>query len=388
MRTKHCFDKDVVCFFHVLLKLNGEITVFFCQKNNRQICDICLPRIQEHFLKKFFLKKFFFFHHWALSNFCMSFRRNFVSPDVSTAFCWSIRSDCGEKIFLKYFSPLFLDIDRKLISLWSIFFSAKWRHCFLRVRRITLKTSICFENFLYVFSSFWNIERKINGFFCRKTNSSFVKTDYHLSRRSVEEIFFSKRFFFCSSLKLERISSWLSDKNFSAVSSKLLSVCALQQFVVKLFSVKNVFLSSFSDIQQKLVLFSKLFRSSWQNCIVPDHMINLRTYICFDKVFVCFFNVLWKLNREITVFFVEKQSEALSILLTTYPRGYFAENFFAKKFFFFHHWALSDFFLSFLRKFVGPVFSTVFCLSNGPVCGEKTFVQNFFSHHFWTLIAK
>ena len=339
------------------------------------------------FFEEVFFEKVLFFHHWALSNFCMSFRRNFVSPDVSTAFCLSIRSVCGEKIFLKFFSPLFLDIDRKLISLWSIFFSAKWRHCFLRVRRITLKTSICFENFLYVFSSFWNIERKINGFFCRKTNSSFVKTDYHLSRRSVEEIFFSKRFFFCSSLKLERISSWLSDKNFSAVSSKLLSVCALQQFVVKLFSVKNVFLSSFSDIQQKLVLFSKLFRSSWQNCIVPDHMINLRTYICFDKVFVCFFNVLWKLNREITVFFVEKQSEALSILLTTYPRGYFAENFFAKKFFFFiiGHWA------TFSCHFYGNLsvpFSVLFSACQMDQCVVKKLLSKIFFPSFLDIDRK
>ena len=94
-----------------------------------------------------------------------------------------------------------------------------------------------------------------------------------------------------------------------------------------------------------------------------------------------------EIKRKKTVFFVEKQSEALSIPLTTYPRGYFAENFFRKSSFF-HHWALSDFFLSFLRKFVGPLVSTVFCLSNGPVCGEKTFVQKFFPHHFWTLIAK
>ena len=97
----------------------------------------------------------------------------------------------------------------------------------------------------------------------------------------------------------------------------------------------------FRTFSKNWSIFSKLFRSSWQNCILPDHRINLRTYICFDKVFVCFFNDLWKLNGEITVFFVEKQSEALSILLTTYPRGYFAENFLRKSSFFFiiGHWA-------------------------------------------------
>ena len=111
--------KMLFVFFHVLPKLNGEITVFFCQKNNRQICHICLPRIQEDFLKKFFLIKFFFFHHWALSNFCMSFRRNFVSPDVSTVFCLSIRPVSGEKCLSKIFSPSFTDIQQKFVCFFS-----------------------------------------------------------------------------------------------------------------------------------------------------------------------------------------------------------------------------------------------------------------------------
>ena len=185
------------CLFYLFFADPEPKNQGFFPGNNRQVCQNCSPRVQGIFCRECFSKKILFlFDHWALIDFCLSFWRKHVGPFVSTVFCLSIRSVCGEKIFLKYFSPLFLDIDRKLISLWSIFFSAKWRHCFLRVRRITLKTSICFENFLYVFSSFWNIERKINGFFCRKTNSSFVKTDYHLSRRSVEEIFFRKDSFF------------------------------------------------------------------------------------------------------------------------------------------------------------------------------------------------
>ena len=381
------FWQSFCLFFQWFLESERRNNAFLSSKNNRQVCHNCLPRVQEYFVKIFFEKKSFF-HHWALSDFCMSFRRKFVGPlSVLLSVC-QFSQFVAEKKFRQIYFPHYF---RTSIANWSvfvrIFFRPSGRHCVLRVRRITLKTSICFENFLYVFSSFWSIERKINGFFCRKTNSSFVKTDYHLSRRSVEEIFFSKRFFFCSSLKLERISSWLSDKNFSAVSSKLLSVCALQQFVVKLFSVKNVFLSSFSDIQQKLVLFSKLFRSSWQNCIVPDHMINLRTYICFDKVFVCFFNVLWKLNREITVFFVEKQSEALSILLTTYPRGYFAENFFAKKFFFFiiGHWA------TFSCHFYGNLsvpFSVLFSACQMDQCVVKKLLSKIFFPSFLDIDRK
>ena len=301
MRTKHCFDKDVVCFFHVLLKLNGEITVFFCQKNNRQICDICLPRIQEHFLKKFFLKKFFFFiighwatfvchfdeilsvqmsvllsvcqldqfvvkkflsnifflhqlqtlianwsvfvrifsaklttlpftspryqfderktfwqifvcfiyhlrtlskkikaffgkqsaalskwlttcprrffaknfffkkvlflfQHWALSERFLSFRRKFVGPVVSTAFCLSLRPVCGEKILSNFFSPSVTDMYRKIIGLCWNFFRPNWRHCFLQVRRINLKSSFCFEKFLYVFYPSRTLNEKLTVF--------------------------------------------------------------------------------------------------------------------------------------------------------------------------------------------------------------------------------
>ena len=108
----------------------------------------------------------------------------------------------------------------------------------------------------------------------------------------------------------------------------------------------------------------------------------------FWQIFVCFIYHLRTLSKTIKAFF-GKQSAALSKWLSTSPMRFFAENFFSEKvLFLFQHWALSELFLSFLRKFVGPLVSTVFCLSNGPVCGEKKFVQFFFLHHFWTLIAK
>ena len=64
---KTLFWQRCCLFFSCSSKIERRNNGFFCQKYNRQICDICLPRIQEHFLKKFFLKKFFFFiiGHWA-----------------------------------------------------------------------------------------------------------------------------------------------------------------------------------------------------------------------------------------------------------------------------------------------------------------------------------
>ena len=135
----------------------------------------------------------------------------------------------------------------------------------------------------------------------------------------------------------------------------------------------------FRTFSKNWSVFSKLFRSSWQNCILPHHRIILRTYLCFDKVFVCFFNDLWKLNGERTVFFRRKTIGSFVDPAYHVSKGLLCREFFPKKFSFFHHWALSDFSLSVLRKFVGPVVSTVSCLSNRPVCGEK---------NFWTLIAK
>ena len=158
------FWQSFCLFFQWFLESERRNNGFFSSKNNRQICHNCLPRVQEDFVKIFFWKSSFF-HHWALSGFCMSFQRKFVGPlSVLLSVC-----QFGQFVVKKISSNFFPHYFRTSIANWSvfvrIFFRPNGRHCFLRVRRITLKTNICFEIFLYVFSSFSNIERKIKRFF-------------------------------------------------------------------------------------------------------------------------------------------------------------------------------------------------------------------------------
>ena len=118
------------------------------------------------------------------------------------------------------------------------------------------------------------------------------------------------------------------------MSSKLLSVCPLQNFMVKFYSVKNVFLASFSEIQQKFVIFfSKLFRSTWQSCILRVRKINLRTYLCFDKVFLCVFFMFFRTWTENHRFFFRRKTIG-RFVTTAYhvSRGIFCRNFFWQSF--------------------------------------------------------
>ena len=86
-----------LCLFHLSFAYLERKNPGFFPKYNQQVCHNCLPRVQDCFLRKFFWKVSFF-HHWALSDFCLLVWQKFVGPVVSTAFCLSIRRDCGEKI--------------------------------------------------------------------------------------------------------------------------------------------------------------------------------------------------------------------------------------------------------------------------------------------------
>ena len=244
----------IICLFHLSIADNERIDQGFFWKTIGRVVKIPYHVSKGIYSRIFLEKDLFLFHHWALSEFFLSFRRKFVGPVVRTAFCMSIRSVCCEKTFVQtFFLQSYLEIDRKFIGLCSKFFQPSWRLSFLRVRKINLKTNNCSDKHFYLFfhPSLTLNEKK--WFFWRETISRFVKPAYDLSRQSVEKLFCPNRFFFCSSLTLDWFSFWLFDKNFSAVSSKLLCVCPLQQFVVKKFSVKNVFLPLFLDIQRNFV---------------------------------------------------------------------------------------------------------------------------------------
>ena len=109
--------KILFVFFSCSSKLEQRIIGFFFVKNNRQNRHNCLPCVQEGFLKNFFWKVSFF-HHFELSDFCLSTRQKFVRPVVGTAFCVSIRTVCGEKILSKFY---FIHQLWTLIANWSVF---------------------------------------------------------------------------------------------------------------------------------------------------------------------------------------------------------------------------------------------------------------------------
>ena len=336
--------KFLFVFFSCSSKLEQRIIGFFSSKNNRKICHNCLPRVQGDLLQKiFFDKVFLLFHHRALSDIFRSFRRKFDGPVVSTVFCLSNRPLCGEKIFVKSFFPSFLDIDRKIIGLCSKFFRPSWRNCFLQARRINLKTNISFENFLYVFSSFSDFEQTINGFLCRNINSSFVKTAYHLSRRSVGETFL-RRGSFLLFIDTWAVFFWHSDKKFCAVSPKLLCVCPLQQIVVKKNFCQKCFSPIFfGDLAKICHLFFETFSvnlTKMHSTSPEDQFEDISLF--WQSFSLCFFHVLPNLNRESSVFFSSKNNWKICHNCLPRVQGDILQKFFLTKFFFFFiigHWA-------------------------------------------------
>ena len=162
------FWKTLVCFIYHLRTLSQKIKAFFRKTINRFV------KIAHHvskgiFCREFFSKKIFFYliiGHW--STFVCHFDENLSVPlSVLLSVC-HLDHFVVKKNLSNFFSPSVTDMYRKIIGLCWNFFRPNWRHCFLQVRRINLKSNICFEKFLYVFLSFSNIEREINGFFVGK----------------------------------------------------------------------------------------------------------------------------------------------------------------------------------------------------------------------------
>ena len=186
------------------------------------------------FWRSFFLKKFFFISSMAIERFFSVISAKLVGPVVSTAFCLSFYPVCGEKNLSKtFFSHQF----RTLIADWSVlvqifsgqvddtaFFGSNGSV----LRHKTVLTKLCFVYHLRPLSE------KIMVFFSGTQSAGLSKL---LTMGSVEQIFLWIGFF-CSSLGLERSFLRDFDKKFSLVSTKLLSVCPLQQFVMKIFLSK------------------------------------------------------------------------------------------------------------------------------------------------------
>ena len=261
LNTKHCFGKDVVCFFHVLPKLNGEIMVFFVKNTFGKFVTFAY-----HVSKNIFWRSFF----WK-SSFFSSLGIEQLLYVISTKFCPSRCQYCflfvnsislwWKNFCLIIFSPSITDIDRKLISLCSNFFGQVDDTGFYESKVSIWRKKNVLTNLCLFHLSFADLEQKNQGFF-RKTIGSVVKMADHVSKEIFCREFFSKKFFFYFS-----IGHWANvfchfDGSLSVPLSVLFSVCQLDQFLVNK-CLSKLFSTTFTDIQQKFVcFFPKIFRST------------------------------------------------------------------------------------------------------------------------------
>ena len=351
--------------------MNGEITVFFSSKNNRQICHNCLPRVQEDFVKIFFWKSSFF-HHWALSDFCMSFRRKFVGPfSVLLSVC-----QFGRIVVKKISSNIFSPIFWTSIANWSvfvrIFFRPSWRHWLLRVQGINLTKEKRFDKSLFVSFIICGPWAKKSRLFSENNRQRCQNGWPRVQGDFLQRIFFSKKFFFYFS-----IGHWANvfchfDGSLSVPLSVLFSVCQLDQFLVNK-CLSKLFLQHLRTFSKNLSVFFRKSFGQLNKTAFYESRGKFEYKTLFWQRCCLFFSCSSKIERRNNGFLSKIQSANLWHLLTTYPRTFFEEVFF-EKVLFFHHWALSNFCMSFRRNFVRPDVSTAFCLSIRSVCGEKIFV--------------
>ena len=212
MRTKHCFDKDVVCFFSCYSEIERRNNGFFCQKNNRQICHICLPRIQEDFLKKFFLIKFFFFiiGHWA--TFVCHFDE-ILSVQMSV-----LLSACqlDQIVVKKFLSNIFFSINYRhwsqIISLCSNFFGQVDDTAFYGSKGLIWGLKAVLTSFCLFYLSFADLEPKDQGFFSENNRQGCQNCSPRVHGDILQGFFFRKVFFIWS-LGIDRHLSVISTKN-------------------------------------------------------------------------------------------------------------------------------------------------------------------------------
>ena len=164
---------------------------FFWWETNYQLCQTCLRFVKEIRGRAFSSNRFFFALHWRLSIFFLAIRQKILCGVVKTALCLSIATIFGKKFSIKkVFLPSITDIDRKLMSPYSIFFGQVDDTAFYESKGSLWGHKKRFVKILIVSFIICGLWPKNLCFFFLKTVGSFAKTAYHLSRRSVEEIFF------------------------------------------------------------------------------------------------------------------------------------------------------------------------------------------------------
>ena len=184
-----------ICLFHLSFAyLEREIQVFF-RKTVSSFVKTANQVSKLIFWRSFFWKKFFI-HHWALIEFFLSFVLTSVDWAVSTAFCLSIATNCGEIVCVKIF---FSHPFRILIASLSVFaqniFNQVDDTAFYESKRSIWGQKTVLTNICLFHLSFAYLERESQGFF-QKTVSSFVKTANNVSKMIFWRSFFRKSFFF------------------------------------------------------------------------------------------------------------------------------------------------------------------------------------------------
>ena len=223
--------------------------------------------------------------------------------------------------------------------------------------------------------SFAYLEQNNQGFF-RKTIGSVVKMAFHVSNEIFcREFFFGKSSFSISALGIERTFSVISTEICRSRCQYCFLFVNQTRLLWKNF-VKNVFSHHFWTFIQKLLVFVQIFFFSAKMTTLlstspKDQFEDITSF--WQSFCLFFFSFSSKIERRNNGFFVKKTIGKFVKFAYHVSKKIFWRIFFWKSSFF-HHWALSDFCMSFRRNFVSPDVSTAFCLSIRSVCGEKSFV--------------
>ena len=208
---------------------------------------------------RWFIEEVFFgkvlYSSFGFERVFLSFVLTCVGRAVSTAFCLSIAPVRGEILCVKqFFLASFSDTDRKFIGLCSNFFQPSWWHCFLRVRKINLKTNNCFDNFFlsffFILLEHWTIKK---GFFLVGNQLTGLSKLLTISQGDPLKSFFFEKVLFCSSLTLEQFFFLAFRQNFqcgvtkTALCLSIATICGKKKFCQKCFS------PAFLDIQRNFV---------------------------------------------------------------------------------------------------------------------------------------
>ena len=172
---------------------------------------------------------------------------------------------------------------------------------------------------------------EITVFFRQKIIGKFVTAAYHVSKNILWRFFLKKKLFFI-------IGHWATlvchfDENLSVPMSVLLSVCQLDQFVVKKVS-SNFFLHKLQTLIANWSVFVRFFSAKLTTLPFTSPRYQFDEGKTFCQIFVCFIYHLRTLSQKIEAFFRKTFGRVVKIDHHV-SRGIFCREFFFEKFSFF-----------------------------------------------------